>query len=109
MTSPDPPPTEADRKAAAKWAKSNSRHAQAANILRGSCDSAPLVQAFARHAQQAREEEREACAKVIEEGQETNSNTAEGSETFLTPRYEGNRAGLGYADAIRNRSLKDQA
>jgi hypothetical protein len=38
-----------DRDAAAKWAKSNSRHAQAANILRGSCDTAPLVKAFAAH------------------------------------------------------------
>jgi len=51
-------PTEADREMAAKWAKSNSRHAQAANILRGSCDSAPLVQFFAQHAATARAEER---------------------------------------------------
>jgi hypothetical protein len=41
---------QADREAAAKWAKSNSRHQQAANIKRGSCDTAPLVQAFAAHA-----------------------------------------------------------
>jgi nitrogenase molybdenum-iron protein alpha/beta subunit len=41
--------TPEDREAAARWAKMQSRHMQAANILRGSCDTAPLVQAFARH------------------------------------------------------------
>ena len=39
--------TQDARDAAAKWAKSNSRHAQAANIKRGSCDDAPIVKAFA--------------------------------------------------------------
>ena len=41
--------TQEDREAAARWAKSNSRHAQAANMKRGSCDKSPLVQAFAAH------------------------------------------------------------
>jgi hypothetical protein len=36
------------RGAAADWAKMQSRHAQAANMRRGSCDTAPLVQLFAR-------------------------------------------------------------
>ncbi len=40
---------QADREMAAKWSKLQSRHAQAANMLRGSCDTAPLVQLFARH------------------------------------------------------------
>lgn len=40
---------QADREAAAKWAKRNSRHQQAANIRRGSCDTSPIVQAFAAH------------------------------------------------------------
>lgn len=41
--------TQADREAAAKWAKMQGRPQQAANMRRGACDSAPLVQAFARH------------------------------------------------------------
>jgi len=45
----EPVVTQADRVAAARWAKANSRHQQAANIKRGSCDTAPIVQAFARH------------------------------------------------------------
>lgn len=36
------------RQAAARWAKINGRHHQGANILRGSCDGAPIVQAFAK-------------------------------------------------------------
>lgn len=60
-------PTEADREAAAKWAKSNSRHAQAANILRGSCDTAPLVQLFASHALAARIEALEEAARKARE------------------------------------------
>lgn len=39
--------TQAARDAAAKWAKLNSRSQQAANIRRGACDTAPIVQAFA--------------------------------------------------------------
>lgn len=66
--------TDADREAAAKWAKMQGRNAQAANMLRGSCDTAPLVQAFARHRLAAiaaaepmiRADERERCAKVAE-------------------------------------------
>lgn len=58
--------TQADRDAAAKWAKSNSRHAQAANIRRGACDSAPIVQAFAQHAARAAESMREEAAKVCD-------------------------------------------
>lgn len=41
------PVTQEAREAAAAWAKLNSRSQQAANILRGSCDTAPIVQAFA--------------------------------------------------------------
>ena len=41
--------TQGDREASAKWAKMQGRPQQAANMRRGSCDSAPLVQAFARH------------------------------------------------------------
>ena len=41
--------TQADREAAAKWAKMQGRPHQAANMRRGACDTAPLVQAFARH------------------------------------------------------------
>lgn len=54
---------QAARDAAAAWAKSNSRHAQAANILRGSCDNAPVTQAF----QRAILAERERCAAVVRE------------------------------------------
>ena len=39
------------------------------------------------------------AARVIDQGQETHSNIAEG--VFLTPRKKDNRAGLGYAAAIR--------
>ena len=56
-----------------------------------------LVERAVRH-------EREACARVIEEGQETESNTATSTSRFLTPRRKGNIAGLVYAEAIRNRS-----
>lgn len=45
--------TQADREAAAKWAKMQGRQQQAANMRRGSCDTAPLVQAFARHREAA--------------------------------------------------------
>ncbi|MGV1682959.1 hypothetical protein [Sphingopyxis sp. NJF-3] len=48
MTDNQLKPTQAAREAAARWAISNSRHAQAANIIRGSCDTAPIVQHFAR-------------------------------------------------------------
>ena len=41
--------TDEDRKAAAAWARKQGRSLQAANMLPGSCDTAPLVQAFARH------------------------------------------------------------
>lgn len=41
--------TDADREAAAKWAKMQGRPHQAGNMRRGACDAAPLVQAFARH------------------------------------------------------------
>jgi hypothetical protein len=46
-------------------------------------------------------EEREACARMVEAGQETSSNTEDG--TYLTPRRPGNAAGLAYAAAIRAR------
>ena len=41
--------TQADREAAAKWAKMQGRPHQAGNMRRGACDAAPLVQAFAHH------------------------------------------------------------
>jgi hypothetical protein len=53
--------SEKAREAAAKWAKTNSRYAQAANILRGSYDMAPIVQAFAKFEAEIREE----CAKIV--------------------------------------------
>lgn len=56
------PVTQADREAAAAWAKLNGRNHQAANIRRGSCDDAPIVQAFARHRIAALEE----AARVAE-------------------------------------------
>lgn len=40
-------PSQEAREVAASWAKLNGRNAQAANIKRGSCDNAPIVQAFA--------------------------------------------------------------
>lgn len=40
-------------------------------------------------------------AGVVENNQETWSNQTEG--VFLTPRREGNKTALGYAQAIRNR------
>ena len=40
--------TQAARQAAAMWARKNGRPMQAANIARGSCDTAPIVQAFAK-------------------------------------------------------------
>lgn len=58
--------TQADREAAAKWAKMQGRPQQAANMRRGSCDSAPLVQAFARHRIAARDAALEEAAKVAE-------------------------------------------
>ena len=46
--------TQEDREAAAAWAKLQGRSHQAANMRRGSCDTAPLVQAFARqHSEEA--------------------------------------------------------
>ena len=53
--------TQADREAAAKWAKMQGRPHQAANMRRGACDTAPLVQAFARH----RLAERDAVVKWL--------------------------------------------
>ena len=41
--------TQADREAAAAWARMRGRPHLAANMRRGSCDTAPLVLAFARH------------------------------------------------------------
>jgi len=55
-----------DREAAAKWAKMQGRPQQAANMRRGSCDSAPLVQAFARHRIAAENAALERAAKVAE-------------------------------------------
>jgi len=58
------------RQAAARWAKINGRHHQAANIPRGSCDGAPIVQDFAKFeaeiAQRDRDEALEAAAKVAD-------------------------------------------
>jgi hypothetical protein len=48
--------------------------------------------------------EREACAKVIEDNQETIRETANGTERGVSPRTHGNLAGLAYAAAIRARS-----
>ena len=45
-----------DRDAAARWAKMQSRHAQAANMKRGACDDAPLVKLMSRHRHQVRAE-----------------------------------------------------
>src|SRR3546814_537257 len=53
MTNAQHTPTQMARESAARWAKLNGRHQQAANIRRGSCDDAPIVQAFARHDQVA--------------------------------------------------------
>jgi hypothetical protein len=63
--------TQEDREAAAKWAKLNSRHAQAANIRRGSCDAAPIVQAFASHRIKAALAMQERAAKACEQHGET--------------------------------------
>ena len=43
--------------------------------------------------------EREECAKIIDD----NAEGSRGGERVLVPRTEGNLAGTGYADAIRNR------
>lgn len=43
----------------------------------------------------------EAAAQMIEEGQETVSQTAEETRHYVTPRKHGNIAGLAYAAAIR--------
>lgn len=56
-----------DREAAAKWAKMQGRPQQAANMRRGSCDSAPLVQAFARHRIAAENAALERAAEVADE------------------------------------------
>jgi hypothetical protein len=40
------------------------------------------------------------CKKIVTENQETFTNSDEGRERFLTPRRDGNIAGLAYADAI---------
>lgn len=58
--------TQEDREAAAKWAKMQGRPQQAANMRRGSCDSAPLVQAFARHRIAAENAKLEEAAEVAE-------------------------------------------
>lgn len=42
----------------------------------------------------------EACAKIIEDHAEG----SHGSKRVLVPRHDGNVAGLGYAEAIRNRN-----
>jgi hypothetical protein len=69
------PVIQADREAAARWAKSNSRHAQAANMRRGSCDTAPLVQAFAAHRIAA-------TAKLVDALEAINRLISPGSRTF---------------------------
>ena len=48
--------------------------------------------------------EREACAKLIEEVQETQRNDANGTTYYVSPRGKGNLAGLAYAAAIRERT-----
>ena len=58
--------TQADREAAAKWAKMQGRPQQAANMRRGSCDSAPLVQAFARHRLAGVKAGMDAAARALE-------------------------------------------
>lgn len=71
------PVTQADREAAAAWAKLNGRNHQAANIRRGSCDDAPIVQAFARHRIAALEAAAEACRQQ--------------EQDFLSPRFDTGR------------------
>lgn len=53
----------------------------------------------------AREAEREACAKIVEDHQEEFSSGFAGSGFHLSPRLHGNETGLSFARAIRARSL----
>lgn len=69
----------------------------------------PLVTALIESARiKAAEEMRERAAKVVEEGQETNSSTTNGDRRHLTPRVRGNFAGLAFAEAIRALPLKEE-
>jgi hypothetical protein len=52
----------------------------------------------------ARKDEREECAKLIEEVQEGQRNTPDDTTYYVSPRSEGNLAGLAYAAAIRERT-----
>lgn len=54
--------TQADRDAAAAHSKHWGRHAQAANVKRGSADSTFLLKLLARHREQA---EQETVAKIV--------------------------------------------
>jgi hypothetical protein len=63
--------------------------------------AAPLIELAAAKA------ENEACAGIVDGGQETWSNMREGA--FLTPRKHGNLAGLGFATAIRARHTTPSA
>ena len=58
-------PTQRDRDAAATWAKMQGRAQQAANMRRGSCDTAPLVKLIARHAAAERALERAAIVEWL--------------------------------------------
>lgn len=55
----------------------------------------------------AREEEREACARLIEGNCITFEIIGGAEKTRLTPRREGDRNGLAYAVAIRARRVKE--
>ncbi len=54
------------RQAATMWARKNGRSMQAANIARGSCDTAPIVQAFASFERRIRTQA-EAASKARED------------------------------------------
>lgn len=49
----------------------------------------------------ARADEREKCAKFVEQHQERITETSNGSERHLSPRMVGNQMGLAYVNGIR--------
>jgi ATPase subunit of ABC transporter with duplicated ATPase domains len=69
-------------------------------------DGAALIEWWKSRALSIEAETREACAKVIEDNQETYRETSNGTERRLTPRLHGNLAGLAFATAIRASAQK---
>jgi hypothetical protein len=83
-------------------------HALLGDILFGETEAIIAALRLAAKSAEVREATIEECAKIVEQNQETYSDTSGGTTRYVTPRMKGNQAGLAFAVAIRALSIPGQ-